>query len=45
MERDAEKHTTLEILNPHHVIYLTPILNFLALLLSIILCLLLFRAI
>jgi len=45
MERDAGKHINLEILDPHHVIDLTPILNLLALLLSIILCLLLFQAI
>ena len=45
MKRDAEKHINPEILDPHHVIDLTPILNLLALLLSIILCLLLFQAI
>jgi hypothetical protein len=45
MERDAEKHINLEILDLHHVIDLTQILNLLALLLSIILCLLLFQAI
>jgi hypothetical protein len=45
MERDVEKHINLEILDPHHVIDLTQIPNLLALLLSIILCLLLFQAI
>jgi hypothetical protein len=45
MERDARKHINLEILDPHHVIHLTQILNLLALLLSIIFCLLLFQAI
>jgi hypothetical protein len=45
MERDAEKHIDPEILDPHHVIDLTQILNLLTLLLSIILCLLLFQAI
>ena len=45
MERDAGEHINLEISDPHHVIDLTQILNLLALLLSIILCLLLFQAI
>jgi hypothetical protein len=45
MERDAGKHINLEILDPHHVIDSTQIPNLLALLLSIILCLLLFQAI
>jgi len=45
MKRDDEKHINPEILDPHDVIDLIQILNLLALLLSIILCLLLFKAI
>ncbi len=45
MERDTERHINLETLDLHHVPDLAQILNLLALLLSIILCFLLFQAI
>jgi hypothetical protein len=45
MGRDAGKHINLEILDPHHVIDLSQILNLFTLFLSIIFCLLLFQAI
>jgi hypothetical protein len=45
MERDAGKYINLEILDSHHVIDLTQIPNLLALILSIMFCLLLFQAI
>ena len=45
MERDAGKYINVEIFDSHQVIDLTHIPNLVALILSIILCLLLFQAI
>jgi hypothetical protein len=44
MGRDVGKYISVEILDSHHVIDLTHILNLVALILSMILCLLLFQA-
>ena len=45
MERDAEKYINVEIFDSHQVIDLTHIPNLVALIFSIMLCLLLFQAI